>query len=855
MKVLAPFVTTRRWLQAPHLGRFERQGNVYYWKLRRWVLLQIFSLRASVFGSRIGVGHLRHKAEIFRELLGLLKYQLVGAILLVAVLAGLDYVVANIVPEGWLPLLPREPLLALLSTSAQVSATLLGLYFAAVSVVASTAYARVPGEVRALVVADQAGTFYFGFLTRFCLLSILLLLVAALGGPIGFSSMAALGFLAVFGILSFIVLGLRTFSFFDPGSLVESLNRPLLRCFVEVTPQGFAWDDPSFQTPHHRHARHLLTCYENLVLLAEQKDNLNTRALLALGNGLIEILGIYPHYKSRIPTKSHWFQRRFRHKDWLTTSFFEVEIARATDTALQPEAVPDINWLETDCGKLLARILRSLLERGESAAANALLDEIQGLLKRWGYGQQVTEALVLFTSLQEVVRAHNRTAVFTPAPPVQMEMSVQRLALYDYVSLGLMNILLGWARYASDHEPESTIGEVENIDWRKLHTLYPPGIRPRPLIEQWESLRTKVAFELDVEGRMISPAWLLTEASALGYCRHFEIAPELIATHERWFRDNMKERVAVGDPVGAAHLGLRSLEAVNKIRSHLPTLEEWHTRSAAFNRSKDQLWPVLDWQEMQKRAEKLRKDITTELVGLIDQVQGLPAEKNLPDLFGQIYTVLAERCLEALLEEDRDTFRSLFPQVLSTALQAHQRIFSRHQTDSRQAFRLAMGPLGDLLALSGYALLSGDLVDPEFAEIATHEWNNFLATRVDDAARRTAIVQFAASTDTMLGFSPRAMLRFEWQRKYNAYLEGKGFSVGRGFYYGDPLPKHPSPLVRLYVTHAELYEADDLFLSAYLGRRAEANGIKMPHKVTSFAESLDRETKRKPREEAGGDNE
>jgi hypothetical protein len=396
---------------------------------------------------------------------------------------------------------------------------------------------------------------------------------------------------------------------------------------------------------------------------------------------------------------------------------------------------------------------------------------------------------------------------------------------------------------------------VQEVDWRKLSTLYPAGIRPRPVIEQWEALRAKIAFELEVEGALLSPTWLLTEAAALGYCRHFEITSELVTTHEQWFRDGVKERIAAGDPVGAAHLGLRALEAANKLNAHLPTLAEWHARSAALNRSQDEPWPVIDWPKMQDRADQLRKDVTTELVGLAGAVLALPDEKKLPDLFGQIYTVLAERCLEAVLDEDLDTFRSLFPTVFSTALRAYSRIFSRHKSDPRHAFRLAMGPLGDLLALSGYALLSGELVNPEYAQIAKDKWDKFLATRPDDAARRTVIAEFAASTDTMLGFSPRAMLRFEWQRKYNAYLERKGFSVGRGFYHGDPRPTHPSPLVRLYVTHAEMYEADDLFLGAYLGRRTEAAGIPMPYKIDSFSESLDRETKRKPGEETGGDDE
>lgn len=828
------------------MGRFERQNNPGYWSLRRWFTFKLLRVRERIFNTRAGAENVKYKAGILGGLVGELKYQLAGAVLLAAGLFALDYLLIAVTPSTWHPKLEQDPQLALLSTLAQVSATMLGLYFTAVSVVASTAYARVPGEVRALIVTEEAGTLYFGFLSRFCLLSILWLIAGALGWRIGFLGLGVLALFTLFGVVSFISLGLRTFSFFDPSSLVESLNRPLRRCFADVTPRGFAWDEPAFQDLHHRQARHRLICYESLVLVAEQKENLHTRSLLVLGYGLLEVLEVYPVFKAQIPSKSHWFQRRYRHKDWLATSYSEVEIARATNTALQPDEVPDPTWLERDAGRLLARILRSLLERDELAAANSLLTRVHGLLGQWGYYHQLPEALALVTNLQEAVRTHFRTAKFTPAPPAELEKSARRLELFDLASQGLMNILLGWAEHCRGQAPEPSVETVHAVRWDKASSLYPTGIRPRPVIEQWEALHGKIQFELAVEGRLVSPAWLLTEAAALGYCRYYAGVADLVAAHEHWFKDALKERIVAGDPIGGAHLGVRALEAVNKLQAHLPMLADWHARCAALNRSNDEPWPEIDWKKLEARAEQLRKDVTDELVGLIGPVLALPDEKNLPDLFGQIYTVLAERCVEALVEEDVDTFRKLFPKVFMMGLGAYQRVVSRSESHPQHAFRLAMGPLGDLLALSGYALVSGDLAKPEFAQIARDVWEKYLASRTDDAQRRSVITQFASSTDVMMGFSPRAMLRFEWQRTYNAYLGTKGFKTGDGFFFGEtPRPVHPSPLVRCFVVRTGMYDADDVFVAVYLKQRPEAKGIKLPAKAESFAQSLDRETRRK----------
>jgi hypothetical protein len=50
----------------------------------------------------------------------------------------------------------------LFSSLAQIAGVFLGLYFTAVSVVASTVYARVQGDVRSLLLRDKVGNHYIG---------------------------------------------------------------------------------------------------------------------------------------------------------------------------------------------------------------------------------------------------------------------------------------------------------------------------------------------------------------------------------------------------------------------------------------------------------------------------------------------------------------------------------------------------------------------------------------------------------------------------------------------------------------------------------------------------------------------
>jgi len=65
-----------------------------------------------------------------------------------------------------------------LSTLGQVSAAFLALYFTALSVVVSTAYSRVPGDIRGLIMREEVGSFYFKVLAQFA--AVVTVMLAAL---------------------------------------------------------------------------------------------------------------------------------------------------------------------------------------------------------------------------------------------------------------------------------------------------------------------------------------------------------------------------------------------------------------------------------------------------------------------------------------------------------------------------------------------------------------------------------------------------------------------------------------------------------------------------------------------------
>ena len=841
MCILQPIHTCYRWIRNPCLRRFEWQNHAAYWRFKRITDRMRFRCHRQLFQTKSELRELGETSSAFFGVLRAIRAQALVALVAVSTLVVLDRFLPLPTPRLLGIAVKPESVLTLMSTLAQISATLLGLYFAAVSLVASTSYNRVSGEVRALVVGEEVGSFYFGFLAQFAGLTIYLTVCHAMGLTLGLWSIIAAMFVGIFGVFSFVVLGLRTFTFFDPATLTNALNRSLVRCIHDATPEGYRWQDPSFQNYHQKHALVILHCYGSLVTLAQPAEDLNGSALPGLARGLVSILRYYAGMKSQIPSESQWFRRRPRHKDWFTDSHTELEVARATDTALPPEMVPDHGWFEQEAALVLGRIARGLLERTDLNPAATFLTEIHEYLETLGRQFQLREAIELSHSLEHEIDKKFAVSCFEQTPPAALERSALRMALYDLQGLGLISILLGLAKTLRKKEPSATAECVTNIKWTSPASLYRTGARPRSVLEQWEGLHKSLDFEITVEGDVVSPRWVALEVTAFGYAQTLTALPDLLTACEHFFGAGVNARIGAKDLVGAAQIGLRAMEATHKYNAHFAAARKWHEATAKMNRSHDRPWPMVDWDDCFRRITALRKSVVANLARCVPALSTLPESKWLPDLFGQVYSVLADACFTALLQEDETAFSQLFPVFFETALSAHDRIFQRKKGQVLGLFKLAMGPCGDLLAISGYALLTTELNGKSFGRTATAQWDVYFKHVEDEAKARALIERFADSTDVLAGMSPRELLRYQWANAYNDYLAEKGFVIGHGLYAADiPNSPHPSVILRAYAVRSDmLCDAEDVFLALYLFKRPEAMGLKMPHQVESFRHGVE----------------
>ena len=727
--------------------------------------------------------------------------------------------------------------LSFFTTLMQVSGALLGLYFAAISVVASTAYGRAPGGIRSLIIHERVGHLYFRALAFLTAISTVMAAVLSFGRSIGVLNTSLAAVLCVYSIFGFVALGLKTFDLFDPAFLMPYLQAQLGKCMRAVTPAGFHFDDNSFQDYQRKVSTDRLRDYGGLVSLASRKDNLDKSALVKLGKGLFALLRHYATLKSAIASTSYWFKRDPSHKNWLLASHTEVEIALQTATSLRPDQVADNLWLERGVCDLLAEIIRPLKTSGETTGLNSLALEFRETMSYYGQYFGLDEGAFVFRRLVTCFKAQDRVVSEADLAGDDRQKALERLSVVDMEGAALVEFILSVRNEVEKITPEVLLQWFH--DYGRISKHQGVCRLPRSLIEEIEDLRDKLGFEKDAFGNAVTPDWYIVERMAFRLCAALtKLSSMVVDLHAETFDRRLGPMVKEKNYFAAAQLIQRGLEACRKTSDALEAWEKAYASLRQLDKSKDYKWAETDWKSHAQKLEQSRTIMMKTLSEIGPTLSAVPETPSVPDYFGFAYTLNAEECFRALATGDLQHFTQIFPQYLGMSRLAASRIQQSLNRFIDPNRAVVADPFVDLVSISGYAAIYSDLFKEDFWSVVNQRWDQFLKSLGGDAPGfMKALGSLAADT---FNRSPRDMLRFQWKRTTEDILQAHG--IGRREYFGDP-PSNPpagTSALLLAFSRSTMIDADTIFQARYLFRRKDAQKLPVPESVKSFNEAMQR---------------
>lgn len=845
-----------RWLANLGVIKSTRQ-RIARWRLASFLLgrsdlgkrfavavgkLNFFTARFT-HGQGEQVHSIRRSASALWNVTSLALSPLVWAAFAIAVLVGLPILYERLATSrGWIPLpmpaVESDTYLAFLSTVGPIAAGVLALFFTAVSVVASTSYAKVPTDIRLLVAQDDLNRRYLRLLAHTAAVALIGVALHALGVP---PSITLAGYVVVITcicLLAFFPLGVRTFALFDPSNLTSYPEQRFVRAVRSVTRHSRRWSDPPFQNHANRIAERQLRLLADLVEFAISENRPRHKVLLDLATSINWLAQSYSTHKSSIPSDSLWFTRRPEFERWDVASSAATGIALETGVTLQPVAVPDHAFVETRSTEMTMKCLGHLLARDALDEAASLLFEINRTATAYARHFGHAESSYLVAASKRILLDYLKTADPSVEP-------LKHLQLVDVQSVAAMAPILDAARVLSEGSVERFVHHEAPLLQLDRRGLYRQS-HPRCVLKAAEDLLQRLKFEKSVERVIRTQPWFVRQIIALGYAEAVrDVIAGIVKTIKEEFVEPAAELIHATRPLTAGVWLQRGIEACHKAKDRVEALDARYAELKRFHVT-EVPWLPSGADEALKKVETARAETIHLLAGVVPDLCHMPAGGSLPDLLGQTRARVAEELILLMERKQENGFGELFVSYFNatTAVYGHFRDLAQ-QPGKEDYIRGAMDTMLDLMDVSGLAFLFSELDGTRFRALVASGWDLYFNQAADKPATIKAWYGALSSRLTLPIFSPSAMQRQAWGQRLAHAMADRGIDVDRHYDYPwgrRPVARHPSPVIDSVIVNLghPMTDARDYFGALYLSERREAEGIEMPPQIEECIKAIER---------------
>lgn len=822
-----------------NLGQYR-----FYWRLRNQFARIFFFIYKHLFGIKRYANEESIKINALRHLVNISLKQFCFAILSAILIQYLNVFVIPFANHFNLVIPNDDAYSGFLGTVAAIGGVFIGLYYAAISAIASAIYSNKPNNIRDLLSKERVGYSYMSVLAYMTFTSLSLLGLYLLGFPKTFLAILFNITLAGIGIIAFVKLGQRAFYFFDPTHLSGFIFSDFTSYLKNVQPKGFRWLDQSFQNHSRRNAQICVDALDTVNDIAKSEAFLNGKPYVAFANTTCYFLCEYQNAIKKIPPSSYWFGQKYVHRDWYQTSETLLHTATITNTQIPPEVVPDRNWLEYRLVNIVEQCLTINYSKNRYELTLKLMDGIDYYIQKLSENSNLKSAFEILDSTFDIL--------LSSLPEMKDSEQIERLAIFERFSSICINILLSYLKYISVNTREIFSRKLSKINWKSKGNPYTHNFSPHILV-QIEWLHKRLSFEKSAEGIIISPIWYQTELLCLSESLVFvdcvkELVVKCAERFERWLECcTKKKRLWLN-----AALQSRELEYWNKIEHHFSKFEQNWNSLVTENRITGLSWPANSLPEFKATIVKRKKDLLKSISTHSYLLSLMKRPSDFPDYAGQFLHMTAHSVLRSLCDGDEELLKSTYKPFFYasiTKFNALRPVTSVIDWRYEGQVKNAVAPIIDLIEISGYGKLISDFHRKDNLWILIKEtWDEYLAhsdqQKADNPQENLSFFSNCISLhDSGFGIPYRAVTRTGWLQQIQNLLGGlprrSPVSMGRPF-YTPPRVEHESPLVRYFARDpiAVAYDGIDIFIEEYFLKRDDAKTLVFKSRQNEFAEQM-----------------
>lgn len=819
------------------------RNNLYrfkgFWLFKKWLSKPVF-----LFWSNMFLGH--YTADNTKNYIKILKPTLTPFLGSVFYSAFIIFILE--LYNKYFPidsrLFDKASTDSLLTAVASIMGVFLGLYFTALSGIASNFLIRATQDIRRFFFTAPIGLQYVRTIAITGIVSIFYLFVKSFGHTIHPIGLAFLSILAAYVIIRFWGIGAAVFNSMEPGSSFPFVRKSMEDSIDDIALPGFQWRTPLLQNHRRRLVVADLDLMSNLIDFGIKELELPDEQMLIAIAHIRSILLNYSNNKGKIPTKSFWYETKNQFENWAFVDSTRISLAINTGTALQPKSIQDFFWFENRSFDIAVKILKQLGKKNKIMSAFQGVEHFIDVANEYGKNLEEMNMRTLFEKLEEVFNEID----FKKTEEGQVAHKEQ-LAFLETQGRLAVAALLGLSRHIDEYQCKKISEEISKIRWnsRKKESIYLTGL-PHSMLPRIEEIYANLKNEKIIEGKIFSPRWYIKTLCMQHYLYSLEkYFIYLKSLHSEYFQKKFEKLLADDQYSLAVHFLQRWLEFSNKYQDLIKYLKKQVGSCEKFHWVKDLPFPDFNFPQERKLALDREREVIDKMIQLLPKLKSIISEKELPDYFGQALTLGLQACYEACMDNNPERLKIILPIIFDASLVSHDKIRKEVQKWSQDDSKIIYStePLANLFEISGFILLYSELYqNKELWNIARKVWDAYFKS-VDAKAVIQFMVAIVRYRNSLFVLMPQAMLRTNWQMNFNGKMKEAGLPVFPEDRYGRREKiSHQSALIRVIAKWGGLsiFSAQEIFFAIYLSNRPESKDSIFPDKH-NLKEEIEKEEK------------
>ena len=650
-----------------------------FWIIRKFVLTIRFKMKTALYEILNFVRGISEYGTFWKWLLLSFFRGIARAAILTATFLWLDGLILN---KGILPEVDKNIFVSAIIGSIGIAGVILGLYCSNIASIYASKYSNAPKEIAIAYQNDRLARNSISWIVDYILFGFLMIPAVMIREQTGWMMVVAFIALSAVVVVSYSIAGNRAYELSDVYEVASDSGRILYRIVSRRLNQKLFAADNSFQYHFMKTAQKQIDLRKSVQRYGAGIFKNSSRDHAVMTEFMMDHLALINCYwvsKPKIGRSSKWFRDKPKYPKWHLAQDIETSLALQTGTTLKAKGEQDYWWFEDEIFSINKECLKDLFEKSDYTSIYSYML----VLKQMSSGAIESKSAGYYVSHVNWIK--NVLEKRIEDTPVKADRRSAFAGVTDALSLLYLDFILESSRIYGSFRFEKTASEVlESLD-SGLEAEKNEHIRGSQNVDFYK----KIITEVEVEGKRITPDWVIKQEIAAEEYRYMNSLLDLMA-------EGIEYTFSLGNRladktfyVEACILLIRVYEFESKINRFINIAEETIKELEAYHIDKAYDWEKNRLGKLKEKVDKWKLQVPALLLKCSSffALANWENRDEYPDFLGECYNHICEDAVEAIVKGDINLFETDF-ENLSKLMLLYQEYIKSDVVKKKDLYRV-----------------------------------------------------------------------------------------------------------------------------------------------------------------------